>query len=55
MRLGAPKDKDNYNLQRINEIDVYVPIDFDSPYPLVIKVQSLFGIKTLHIEGWKLI
>lgn len=55
MRLGKPKDGDKYTLQRINEIDVYMPIEFHSPNPLVIKVHSLFGIKTLHIEGWKLI
>lgn len=55
VRLGIPKDKENYKIKQINEINVYVPIEFDSPYPLVIVVQSLFGIKTLHIEGWKII
>jgi hypothetical protein len=55
VRLGEPKDKENYNFQRINAINVYVPVDFVSPYPLVITVQSLFGIKTLHVEGWKII
>jgi hypothetical protein len=55
VRLGEPKDKDNYILQRINEINVYKPIEFNSPNPLVIEVRSLFGFKTLQIEGWKLI
>lgn len=55
VRLGMPKDQDNYTLQRINEIDVYTPLEFYSPNPLVIVVQSLLGFKTLHIEGWKLI
>lgn len=55
LTLRKPKDTENYNLERINEIDVYIPKDFHSPNPLSIELQKLFSFKTLQITGWKLV
>jgi hypothetical protein len=55
VRLGTPKNSGDYELRVIDGIQVYLPMDFDPPFPLTIDVSSLFGFKTLNIEGWKLI
>jgi len=39
----------------IDGIDLHLPQDFDTPFAITIKLHSLFGFKTLHLEGWKLI
>ncbi|MDR7866041.1 MAG: hypothetical protein RIN56_04435 [Sporomusaceae bacterium] len=36
-------------------VNLHLPADLDSPFPLVIKLRSLFGFKSLQLEGWKLI
>lgn len=53
--LGNPPDDKDYNVKEINGITVYLPRHFCTSVPLTIQVGSFLGIKTLHIEGWKLI
>jgi hypothetical protein len=53
--LGIPKNLDRFCRITVDGVDVYLPQGFDTPYPLTIKLHSLFGFKTLHLEGWKLI
>ena len=52
---GKPKNINDYKVQIINKIYVYLPRDFLSPYPLMIELQNFLGIKMLHVAGWKLI
>jgi hypothetical protein len=53
--LGEPPDKKDYIAKEINGITVYWPEKFTTNIPLIIHVGSFLGIKSLHIEGWKLI
>jgi hypothetical protein len=55
VRSGKPKNINDYKVQIINKIYVYLPQDFLSPYPLTIELQNCLGIKMLHVAGWKLI
>ena len=55
VRLGKPKNCHDYRLEDIRGVEVYIPTDFVSPFPLRIVLQSTFGIKSLHIEGWRLV
>jgi hypothetical protein len=53
--LGEPPDKKEYIVKKIDGITVHIPEKFTTSMPLTIHVESFFGIKSLHIEGWKLI
>jgi hypothetical protein len=53
--LGEPPDKKGYIIKEINGITVYLPEKFAATVPLTIHVGSFLGIKSLHIEGWKII
>jgi len=53
--LGEPPDKKGYIVKGINGINVHLPETFTTNIPLTIHVGSFLGIKSLHIEGWKLI
>jgi hypothetical protein len=53
--LGNPPDDNDYNVKEINGITVYLPQNFCTNVPLTIQVGKFLGIKTLYIEGWKLI
>ncbi|MDR3591497.1 MAG: hypothetical protein P4N41_17725 [Negativicutes bacterium] len=55
MRLGIPKNIQDYELKVIDGIQVYLPPDFDPPFALTINIHSLFGFKTLNVDGWKVI
>ncbi|AIF53264.1 CC/Se motif family (seleno)protein [Pelosinus sp. UFO1] len=52
--LGKPPDATEYCVKEINQVAVYVPKNFYPRIPLMIHVGSFFGLKSLHIEGWKL-
>ena len=52
--LGEPPEATEYCVQEINQITIYVPKNFHPRIPLSIHVGSFLGIKSLHIEGWKL-
>ncbi len=39
----------------VNQVKVYLPNGFESPFPLTISVQNLFGLKILNLTGWKLV
>ncbi|MDQ5986838.1 MAG: hypothetical protein CSYNP_02571 [Syntrophus sp. SKADARSKE-3] len=39
----------------VNKVQVYLPNGFESPFPLTVGVQNLFGIKILNLTGWKLV
>jgi len=39
----------------LDGVDLHLPSDLDSPFPLTIKLRSLFGFKSLQLEGWKVI
>jgi hypothetical protein len=53
--MGNPPDDKEYCVKEINGVTVYLPQNFFANVPLTIEVGSFLGIKTLHIEGWKLI
>lgn len=55
MRLGSPKNSGDYRRHDIDGVAFYLPIGFDAPFALTVTLHSLFGVKTLHLEGWKLI
>jgi hypothetical protein len=55
VRAGKPKNINDYRVQIINRINVYLPQGFLSPYPLTINLQGCFGINMLTVVGWKLI
>jgi hypothetical protein len=55
VRLGVPKNSQDYCLRVIDGVQVYLPPDFEPPFPLTIDVSSLFWFKTLNVEGWKII
>ena len=38
----------------VNEVNVYLPVGFESPYPLTIGLQNLLGFRMLCLTGWKL-
>lgn len=52
--LGKPLNDTEYCVKEINQVAVYVPKNFYPRIPLMIHVGSFLGIKSLHIEGWKL-
>jgi hypothetical protein len=53
VRLGKPKNVEDYELHVIEDIDVYLPRGFDPPFPVTIEISSIFGFKSLYLEGWK--
>jgi hypothetical protein len=55
LSLGKPKDAENYILEKINEIDVYIPKNFHSPNPFRIELKKILAFKSLKIADWKLI
>lgn len=55
LTLGVPAKPDEYNLNIIDDIKVFIPKRFSVPYPLTIDVKRLFGCRTLRLNGWRLI
>lgn len=55
VRLGKPLNADNYNVEEINQIKVYIPNGFIVPDQLVIDIRKVLWLKTLTIVGWKMI
>lgn len=55
MRLGIPRDIENYTEVEIDGIEVYLPRDFYTPHDLVIDVRTFLWFKSLFIDGWKII
>lgn len=55
MGLGPPKNRGDYSELAIDGVTVYWPRGLDAPYSFTVKVHSLFGFKTLSLEGWKII
>ncbi len=53
--LGLPKYPGEYRLLQIDGVDIHLPCDLETPYPLTIKLRNLFGFKSLQLEGWKVI
>lgn len=53
--LGPPKYPGEYRLQQLDGVELHLPCDLDTPFPLAIKLRSLFGFKSLQLEGWKVI
>jgi hypothetical protein len=51
VRFGEPHDKDNYNLETIQGVPVYVPHELPEQ-PLKITLTSFLGFKNLVVEGW---
>jgi len=51
---GIPKNARDYSMSVINQVKVYLPVGFESPYPLTIGVYNLFGLRILRLTGWKL-
>lgn len=55
LTLGVPARQERYNLNIINDVQVYIPKRFAVGYPLTIDVKNTFGRKFLRINGWRLI
>lgn len=53
IRWGVPADLDNYRLDRIQGVDVYLPYDLPQ-IPLKIALSRLLWLKWLVVEGWAL-
>ncbi|WP_414714901.1 CC/Se motif family (seleno)protein [Sporomusa sp.] len=53
VRLGQPRNPENYNLEEIRGIMVYIPHELPN-IPLTIALSSFFWFKRLVIEGWQL-
>lgn len=55
VRAGIPKNKEEYEVHRLDGVDLYLPKDFCTKTPLMIGLQKTLGIRSLHVEGWNLI
>lgn len=55
LTIGVPTKEDRYNLNIINDIQVYIPKRFAVACPLTIDVKKKFGRYFLHICGWRLV
>jgi hypothetical protein len=55
VRRGVPKNAAEYDMVIVNQIRLYLHRDFDTPFPLVIDVHDLLGLRMLYISGWKLV
>jgi hypothetical protein len=55
LTIGVPAKQEEYVLDVINEIQVYIPKRFSVPYPLTIDVKKQFGRKMIRLNGWRLI
>lgn len=53
VRLGQPHNKENYTLEEIQGVMVYIPHDLPE-IPLTITLSNFFCFKKLVIEGWHL-
>ena len=53
VRWGMPKDIRNYQLLRIQEVEIYVPHDLPK-LPLKIALSRFLWLKWLAVEGWSL-
>ncbi|WP_371361023.1 CC/Se motif family (seleno)protein [Sporomusa malonica] len=53
VRLGQPRDPQNYTLEEIQGIMVYIPHDLPE-IPLTVELSRFFWFKRLVIEGWQL-
>ncbi len=53
VRLGQPHDPENYTLEDIQGIMVYIPHDLPE-IPLTITLSHFFCYKKLVIDGWHL-
>lgn len=52
--FGAPRLLDQYEVQTIQGVQVYVPKCFPQQVSLVIRVRSLLWFRWLALDGWKL-
>jgi len=48
-----PKNVGDYSMSVVNEVKVYLPVGFESPFPLTIGVENLLGFRILRLSGWK--
>ncbi|MGI6091689.1 MAG: CC/Se motif family (seleno)protein [Negativicutes bacterium] len=55
VRLGVPRNLEDYKLHEIDGINLYLPLDFYATNDLTINLRTIFWVKSLYIEGWKLI
>jgi len=55
VELGEPPHVEGYISVIINGINVYQPKNFYTSYPLIIGLGEFLGIKSLRVEGWKLL
>jgi hypothetical protein len=53
VRLGQPHDPQNYFLEEIQGVMVYIPQDLPE-IPLMINLSRFLWFKRLVIEGWQL-
>ncbi|WP_425060723.1 hypothetical protein SCACP_14650 [Sporomusa carbonis] len=53
VNFGQPHNPENYDLENIQGVIVYVPHELPE-IPLTIDLSSFLGFKKLVIEGWRL-
>jgi hypothetical protein len=52
VRTGEPRNIGHYEKKIIQDVTVFIPIRLPQ-FPLTIKVRSVFGIKSLIVDGWR--
>ena len=55
VRLGIPRNKQEFRVEEFDGFTLYVPRAFVSPFPLTVVVSNFFWHRHLAIEGWKLV
>ncbi|WP_376697432.1 CC/Se motif family (seleno)protein [Wenzhouxiangella sp. EGI_FJ10305] len=48
---GTPENASDYRHERIGDIDVYIDLDLDEAGTLTIRLEGLWGLRRLFVEG----
>ncbi|MDD4600120.1 hypothetical protein SDC9_20942 [bioreactor metagenome] len=55
VQLGEPKNVEAYKLQEMAGIKLYLPFGFYTNNEVTINLRITFGVKSLYLQGWKLL
>jgi hypothetical protein len=50
---GTPVNIKDFTKTVINEITIYLPNKFESPFPLTVDIRKFLFITSLYLDGWK--
>jgi hypothetical protein len=54
INIGVPKNIQDYEVDRVNDIEFYYPKDQCFPHPWEINLHRTLGFSSLQVEGWKI-